>query len=49
MNFEPKRGGLAAGEGRDEARAEMHFEPKRGGLAGGEGRDEARAEKTCRR
>ena len=49
MNFEPKRSGLAGGEGRDEARAEMNFEPKRSGLATGEGRDEARAEITCRR
>ena len=29
MNFEPKRSSLAAGEGREEARAEWPFEPKR--------------------
>ena len=44
MNFELKRGRLAAGEERDEARAELQFELKRGRLAAGEERDEARAE-----
>ena len=44
MKFELTRGRRAAGEARDEARADMKFELKRGRRAAGEERDEARAE-----